>query len=357
VVHGLERGVTKLVALAEARRAELRRLAVRSRHAVLLAAATGIATGLVVAGFESLVTTASDRVAALPTAAAAILPAAGLAVSALVLALVARCGPATSDEYIRAFHDGRSLGVRAGIGRFVAAVATLGSGAPMGLEGPSLYFGATLGSLFQRRWRRLVDGADRRLLLVAGAAAGVAAVFKAPATGAVFALEVPYQDDLARRMLLPALVASASGYLAFVALEGTTPILPVEGHPGFATRDLVAAGCIGVCAGIGARGFAWLIRRAKAATACHAATTRIAVAGTVLAGTFLVGEALTGTGIVLGSGYTTINWAISTDDAVWIVLCVLVLRCLAVAAAVGGGGGGRTACSPAPLDPDDAGPG
>ncbi len=59
------------------------------------------------------------------------------------------------------------------------------------------------------------------MLLVAGAAAGFAAIFKAPATGAVFALEVPYQDDLARRMLLPALVSSASSYLVFVAINGT----------------------------------------------------------------------------------------------------------------------------------------
>ena len=47
------------------------------------------------------------------------------------------------------------------------------------------------------------------------AAPGVAAIFKAPATGAVFALEVPYQDDFARKMLLPALVSSATGYLVF----------------------------------------------------------------------------------------------------------------------------------------------
>jgi CIC family chloride channel protein len=340
VVVRLERGVTTLFALAEARRAELRRLVVRSRHAVLLAAATGVATGLVVAGFESLVTTARDRVGELPTAAVAALPAVGLALATIMLRFVARSGSGTADEYIQAFHDGRVLGIRTGVGRFAAALATLGSGAPMGLEGPSLYFGATLGSLFQRRWRRWVDGADRRLLLVAGAAAGVAAVFKAPATGAVFALEVPYQDDLARRMLLPALVASASGYLAFVAFEGTTPILPVEGHPGFAVRDLAAAGCIGVLAGVGARGFAWLVRRAKGAVTRHPATLRIAVAGALLAGTFLVGEALTGQGIVLGSGYTTINWAITTDDTMWIVLGILALRALATVAAVGGGGVG-----------------
>ena len=67
------------------------------------------------------------------------------------------------------------------------------------------------------------------MLLVAGAAAGVAAIFKAPATGAIFALEVPYRDDLARRMLLPALVASAAGYLVFVAINGTARSFPIDG--------------------------------------------------------------------------------------------------------------------------------
>src|SRR5207344_2722482 len=117
------------------------------------------------------------------------------------------------------------------VARTLAGLATLGSGGPMGLEGPSLYAGAVAGSNLQRRLPRMFRSADRRVLLVAGAAAGVAAIFKAPATGAVFALEVPYQDDLARNMLLPALVSSASGYVAFAAIHGTRPILAVTGSP------------------------------------------------------------------------------------------------------------------------------
>jgi CIC family chloride channel protein len=318
---------------------ELRHLAVRTRHTLVMAAVTGVVTGFVVAGFDSAVTALRDRVAELPLWLVAALPAAGLAVAAVLLRFVVREGPGTADEYVKSFHDGHPLRVRAGIGRFLAAVATLGAGGPMGLEGPSLYFGATLGSLLQRRWRALVDGADRRLLLVAGAAAGVAAVFKAPATGAVFALEVPYQGDLARRMLLPALVASGGGYLAFVAIEGTAPILPVEGNPGFAVRDLIAAACIGVCAGIGARVFAWGVRRAKAATNRPPAV-RVLVAGALLAGSYAAGRALTGRGIVLGSGYTAISWVLSTHETAWVVLGVLALRCVATVAVVGGGGVG-----------------
>lgn len=118
----------------------------------------------------------------------------------------------------------------------------------------SLYAGATIGSRLQRRFPRAFRNADRRVLLVAGAAAGVAAIFKAPATGAVFALDVPYQGDLARRMLLPALVASATGYVAFVAVNGTNTLFQIDSAAGIAYRDLAGAAVLGVVAGGGVGG-------------------------------------------------------------------------------------------------------
>ena len=133
----------------------------------------------------------------------------------------------------------------------------------MGLEGPSLYLGATVGGDAQRRAGSRWAGGDRRTLTVAGAAAGVAAIFKAPATGAVFALEVPYRGDFARRMLLPALVAAAAGYLVFAWINGTDPLFPIEGNAAFGFRDLAGAVVVGVVAAVGAHGFSWLLRRAK----------------------------------------------------------------------------------------------
>ena len=47
-------------------------------------------------------------------------------------------------------------------------------------------------------------------------------------TGALFAIEVPYRADVARRNVLPAMVAAASSYVTFAAVDGTTPILPVD---------------------------------------------------------------------------------------------------------------------------------
>ena len=111
----------------------------------------------------------------------------------------------------------------------------------MGFEGPSIYIGAAVGSWLQRRFSRVFARTDTKVLLVCGAAAGVAAIFKAPATGMVFALEVPYRQDLARRMLLPAMFASAASYVVFAAINGTTPLFPVSGAPPFDLRDLGGA--------------------------------------------------------------------------------------------------------------------
>src|SRR5690606_3578979 len=232
----------------------------RPQRTLLLAGLTGASTGLAVAAFE--IATRDEifeRVIEAPLAVQAAALGIGLALAAASLAwLAGGASPATSDAYIANFHTpGRPLPMRPALGRIAAGVATLGSGGALGFEGPSLYIGAIIGTAIQTRVPRMLSRDDGKVLMVAGAAAGVAAIFKAPATGAVFALEVPYRDDTARRLLLPALVGAASGYLAFVALMGTAPLFEVDGAPPFDLRELGGAVALGLICGIGARGFAW----------------------------------------------------------------------------------------------------
>ena len=199
--------------------------------------------------------------------------------------------------------------------------------------------GATIGSALQRRWRSMLVGADGNLLLVAGAAAGIAAIFKAPATGAIFAIEVPFQEELARRMLLPALVASASGYLALVAINGTKPTLPGPRIPAVLVRRPRGRG------GARRRG-----RRRRAAlcrddppgqaTRDVRASSRACACGLAIAALFAIGRGLTGESLVLTPGYGVVTWALAPDRSVALLLAVLVLRCLATGAAVAGGGVG-----------------
>ena len=319
-----------------------REFARRSRDAALLAAVTGVVTGFGVALFERLVVNGMlDRVLELSPWLLAFVPLGGLAGAWVALRFVARSeSPATADAYLQAFHDSEHpLRLREVPGRMIAAIATLGAGGAMGLEGPSLYLGASVGTFLQRRFRWMTEGSSQRVLLVAGAAAGVAAIFKAPATGAVFALEVPYQEDLARRMLLPALVASASGYLAFVAVNGTAPLLLVRGSAPFIFADLAGAVLLGAVAGLFARAFAWLVRQAKAFQARTPPAVHVLAGGLGMAAIFALAYVLTDQPVTVGVGYGTIAWA-STEHAIWLLLVILLLRCLATAATVAGGGVG-----------------
>ena len=329
--------------VSAARRTELKELASRSRQVVILAAVTGAITGLFVAGFDRLVIDAGlDHVLKLRPWLIAIMPGLGL-----LIALAARraidptAGPGTADEYLHAFHDpGHNLTWRPFIARTAAALATLGTGNPMGLEGPSLYAGATIGDRLQHHFPKLFRTPDRKVLLVAGAAAGVAAIFKAPATGAVFAMEVPYQEDLARGMLLPALVASGTGYLSFAAINGTNALFPITGRTDFAMADILGAIAVGIIAGLGARGFAKLLRTAKAISARPRPALIALAAGASIAALFAVGRILTGESLTVTSGYDVIAWATAPGRTIPILLAILVLRSLTTTAAVAGGGVG-----------------
>ena len=315
----------------------------RTRLVVLFAALTGAVTGLCVAGFESLTRTGLfDHLRRAPLAVQVGAPLVGLVLAAAALHYAAgRASPATADEYIHNFHQpGVRLGLRAVPGRLLASVATLGLGGAMGYEGPSIYIGAAVGSELQRRFSRLFSRDDAKVLLVAGAAAGVAAIFKAPLTGLVFALEVPYQEDFARRMLLPAGIAAAVSYVVFVAIAGTAPLFAVSGAPPFDLRDLGGAALLGVCCGIGARFFTLALIRAKRFAAGINPAVRAVGAGTALVGLAMIAKLVFGDPLTLGAGYDNLTWAFDPRRAVALVLLLLALRAVATVATVAGGGVG-----------------
>jgi CIC family chloride channel protein len=321
-----------------------REFARRSHEVLVLAAITGALTGFAVAAFDWLVVDLFlDHLFELSPWVMAWMPLVGLSVSWLALRFLGRSTDSGSaDLYLKAFHDDdQQYRLRELPGRMLAAVLTPGMGGAMGLEGGSLYVGSGIGEILQRRFPRFTAGSNRRVLLVAGAAAGVAAIFKAPATGAVFALEVPYKEDLARRMLLPALVSSAAGYLAFAAVNGTTPLFAAHGSPPpLSFLDLAGALGVGVAAGIGARGFAWLVLTAKSLTDRLGPSVRIVGAGLTMAALFAVTWIITDEPLAFGVGYHTIDWALAPDRALWILAVVFLVRAVATAATVGGSGVG-----------------
>ncbi len=326
-----------------ARASHLRVASSRARNNGLLAVVTGAVTGLAVAGFDRLVATnLFDRVLRAPLWFQAGAPALGLLIAAVILRTIGRgASPATADEYIKDFHDTEGeFDQRSVPARVLASIATLGSGGAMGFEGPSMYIGASIGSWIQSHWPKSFSREDNKLLLVCGAAAGVAAIFKAPATGMVYALEVPYRQDLARRMLLPAMFSAASSYVVYVAVNGIEPLFPVAGIPALDLRDLGGAAALGLLAGVGGRGAAWLLRKAKSIAAGHPITVRLPVVAACLIAVFAATRGLTGQSLAIGSGYGAVTWALQPGHAVLTGRALFLLRMAAPPLVVGGGGVG-----------------
>ena len=308
-----------------------------------LSAALGLVVGLPLAGIEALINNVGvGPLRRAPLAAQLVVPPVGLAVVWLVLRVGAGgASPFFSDEYIAAYHDPRHpVDLRQVPARLVAGAVTLATGAAMGLEALGIYLGAAAATAFSRRFRDVLSGENARVFLVAGAAAGVSAVFKAPATGAVFALEVPFQQDTAPGAVLPALVASAVAYLAVALTTGTTPILAVGANPSFGAAELLGALVVGVACGVGARLFARLMAEAKRFALGHAPAVRIGVASIAVGGAVLVTRAAYSGPLTLGAGYDVISWATDPRHSLGLVAGLFALRLVATGATQAGGGSG-----------------
>lgn len=321
-------------------RADLRTVAQRFHLVIGLAAVVGAVTGLLVAGFDAFVRDVLfAAVTDSPLGLAAVAPVAGLVLTVVVMRRWSPTDALTTDAYVRAYHErGGELLARRLPAKLAACAATLGSGGAMGYEGPAILIGGTVGSWGERNLGRRLRQDDAKVLMVAGAAAGVAAVFKAPLTGIVFALEVPYHQDLARRALLPALVSASAAYLVFVALLGTEPVLRTGGAAPFNLPDLAGGLGLGLACGALARVGAWAIGHAKHLHAPIA--LRVAVGGALLAVGAVVTHHLFDAPLTLGSGYAAIDWAGAHPAATGLLVALFVLRFAATWVTVAGGGVG-----------------
>jgi chloride channel protein, CIC family len=125
-----------------------------------------------------------------------------------------------TDAVVNAFHRMRGI-VRARVPliKTVASALTIGSGGSAGREGPIAQIGAGFGSSLAT-WLKSSDR-ERRLLMLAGAAGGLGAVFRAPLGGAFFAAEVLYRDvEFESAALVPAFISSIVAYSVYCGATG-----------------------------------------------------------------------------------------------------------------------------------------
>jgi CIC family chloride channel protein len=129
---------------------------------------------------------------------------------------------------IDAFHQhGGVIRKRVSWVKAIASIFTLGTGGSGGREGPTMQIGGALGSMVAGFLG--VNAAERRILMVAGVAAGIAAVFRTPLGAALLAVEVLYRDDFETDALIPAVLASVTAYSVVISIFGESTLFA---HPG-----------------------------------------------------------------------------------------------------------------------------
>lgn len=163
-----------------------------------------------------------------------------LAAGGLAAGLLTRIAPEVrgggADATLDAYHHAQGW-VRGRVFpvKWLASLATLASGGAGGREGPTIQMGGALGSLVARLLG--VGSRERRILLLAGAAAGIAAVFRTPLGAALLVVELVYADGFENDALVPSVLASVVGFAVATTLhsEGTLlgqltryPFVPVH---------------------------------------------------------------------------------------------------------------------------------
>jgi H+/Cl- antiporter ClcA len=194
---------------------------------------------------------------------------------ALIIGLMARYG----SERIRGhgipealeaiLTRGSRIEPRVAVLKPLSSAISIGSGGPFGAEGPIIMTGGAFGSLIAQLFA--LTSAERKTLLVAGAAAGMSATFASPLAAILLAVEL-LLFEWKPRSFVPVALASAAAATARYFIIGPGPLFPIPVHPSFAGVDVLA--CCAV-SGLVAGGFSGLLTHAV--YACEDAFKRLSL--------------------------------------------------------------------------------
>ena len=151
----------------------------------------------------------------LPRYALLFFPGLGALISALLICKFAPdSGGYGMDGVAKAFHcENGKITLKASLTKGLAAVFTLGFGGSGGVQAPIAQIGAGVGSTLARKLHCSVR--DVRILMLAGTAAGLGAIFKSPLGGAFSSIEVMYRADTETSALVPAVFAAITSFLVY----------------------------------------------------------------------------------------------------------------------------------------------
>ena len=252
-----------------------------------------------------------------------------------------------TDSAIRAYHqrDGYITSEVVPI-KSVASVLTVCSGGSAGFEGPVTLIGAACGSTIARLMKLPLRA--RRILMAAGLAAGLGALFQAPLAGAIFGFEIFYSSsDVEYETMVPSFVASAVAYTIYAYFYGWQPLfsMPSDCMYDSGLRLLPYFGLAFVVA-LGARFYIMFFR----ATETRFATMKIPGVAKVALGGLATGAIGFFAPDILGTSYPLIQASFAAGQSELFrdfgpltiagFVCFFFLKAIATSFTVGSGGSG-----------------
>jgi H+/Cl- antiporter ClcA len=257
----------------------------------------------------------------------------------LVVGLMARYGSEKirghgMPEAIEAILTGSSrVQPRVAVLKPVSAAISIGTGGPFGAEGPIIMTGGAVGSILAQALNLTAD--ERKTLLVAGAAAGMAATFNAPLASILLAVEL-LLFEWRPRSLVPVAAAVTVAVLCRGWLLGSAPVFPVTDlvHPGPAAIGLsLIPGLTGGLLAIAATGLVYLAEDAFKKLPFHWMWWP-AIGGAIIGVGGLIEPR------ALGVGYDVIDQLLTGRAALSLIVGILVVKTLIWSLSLGSGTSG-----------------
>jgi CIC family chloride channel protein len=320
-----------------------------ARHVFFVAAPVGAIVGAAIAAYDYLVNALlwEHLSHSLPLHFLILMPALGMALTGVLLSLFRVPSSAMADEVVRAYHrPDNSIEYRTALPKLAASVATMGFGASAGMEGASKWLGATIASYAQQwlnaRPALLWLHGSVQTTLITGAAAGIAAIFRAPLTGAIMGIESPYRRDLAHEALVHGLVASATSYAVFVSLRPATPYFPITFAYRLQGSDLLWCIPLGLAGGLLSRLFLTLLHTIKFRWTTWGANRilKLSAGGLLVSLIAWAVHLLVGAPVTLQAGLPYANALLRGEFPLGLCLIILLGKLLATAFTFGTGGVG-----------------
>ena len=222
-------------------------------YTMILAAVVGVATGLACVLLKKLIALVSHGVTGVFSHGyhwiLLLMPLVGLILAAIFCRYILhRNLTLGTDRLIKFLHDGGyAIDKKLMFGPIVANVLTLGFGGSAGAEGPIAVTGAALSGNIARRLG--LTPQQIRIFIGCGAGAGIAAIFKAPVGGMLFALEIlrlPFTTSTVLALLLSCLASAMTCYI----FTGFTFDVFLNSAENFGLESYAALALFGILAGI-----------------------------------------------------------------------------------------------------------